>query len=309
MRQHKALRHAPQLQRTAGAIVGSLLLLLAPAAAQEPSTTVDEVEIIATDPKSEKAISGFVSTTSVKSGTGQMGRWDKEVCLSVTGLKPEYADFIAERISTEARQVGLVIGAPGCKPDLIVIATDNAEQLLALSVKANQRAFLDDQWTIQEGRGKLNELIASDSPVRWWFVAKRVLSDGSAYEQGALVQSMDWGKTGASVRADFDHVFVILDVSRIRTVRFAALADYIAMVSLAQTSPEAEFAGVPTILRLFADREAGLEPAVGMTDWDRAFLKALYEAPRNAKRITIQERDITRAMRDALASKEQPAGE
>lgn len=298
------------MRRGGWTALACLLLVAWPVAAQQAPTTVDEVSIVATDPRSEEAISEFVSTTSVKSGTGQMGRWDKEVCVSVSGLKPEYADFILERIATNAAQVGLTTGLPGCTPNLIVLATDNAEELLKASAKKNSRAFLDDEWTIREGRGKLEEFITSDRPVRWWFVVARVTRDGKPYRVGSTIE-LNNGSTyiRSPVRADFHHVFVILDVSRIRTIRFAALADYIAMVSLAQTSPDAEFAGVPTILRLFADREAGLEPAEGMTDWDRAFLKALYAAPRSAKRITIQERDITRAMREALADKEPSASE
>jgi hypothetical protein len=260
------------------------------------------VTIVGTDPTSKKAVTEFVETTSVKTGTGQMGRWDKEVCLSVSGLKSEYASFILERIAVTAGEVGLATGKPGCTPNLIVVATDNAEKLLTESVKKNQRAFLDDQWTIREGRGKLKEFIASNRPVRWWFVVARVTRDGTPYEVGGAVEIRGSSMIGSTVRADFHHVFVILDVSRIRTVRFAALADYIAMVSLAQTSPDAEFAGVPTILRLFSDREAGLTPAEGMTDWDRAFLKGLYSAPRSAKRMSIQERDISRAIQDALAA-------
>lgn len=279
-----------------------LLFAAVPTTAQEAPTTVDEVSIVAVDPKSEKAISEFVSTTSVKSGTGQMGRWDKEICVSIENLRPDAADMIRELIASNAREVGLLMGAPNCKPNIFILATDNAEMLLTAMFKKNSRAFLDDEWTIREGQGKLMEFIASDRPVRWWYVVKRVTRKGQPYRVGAAIEGR--GRIGSTVRADFSHVVVVLDVSRIGKINFPALAGYVAMVSLVQTSPDAEFAGVPTILRLFSDRDAGLLPAEGMTDWDRAFLKALYKAPRDAKRITIQERDISRAMQEALAETE-----
>lgn len=294
---------APGVGAWAGLIC--LLLAAAPTTAQEAPTTVDEVSIIAVDPKSEKAISEFVSTTSVKSGTGQMGRWDKEICVSIENLRPDAADMIRELIASNAREVGLLMGAPNCNPNIFILATDNAEMLLTATFKKNSRAFLDDEWTIREGKGKLKEFIASDRPVRWWYVVKRVTHKGKPYRVGTVIEGR--GRIGSTVRADFSHVVIVLDVSRIRQINFPALAGYVAMVSLVQTSPDAEFAGVPTILRLFSDRDAGLLPAEGMTDWDRAFLKALYKAPRDAKRITIQERDISRAMQEALAETERDA--
>ena len=51
-------------------------------------------------------------------------------------------------------------------------------------------------------------------------------------------------------------------------------ADYVAMVGLAQLKPSDSLADAPTILKLF-NGSPQAAPA-GMTDWDRAYLKALY---------------------------------
>lgn len=280
---------------------GALFLFAQPAAARQDPTTVDELTIVGQRPLTKReAISRFIEETTVKTGTGQIGRWDKEICPSVSGFPQKYNDFIRNRISALAMEVGLIVGQPGCKANLIVVATGNAEELLKDSVKTNKQAFMGDEWTIRPGMRKLKEFIASDDPVRWWFVVKRVTRDGTPYRSGDSIVGR--GRIGSAVRADFNHVFVILDVSRIRTVHFPALADYIAMVSLAQTDPTAKYPNVPTILRLFSDREAGLVPVEGVTEWDRAYLKGLYAAKRDAKRSAFQEREMRRSVEEALDS-------
>lgn len=282
--------------------LGALLLAVQPAAAQDPPPTVEELIVPGMRPESRREIvARFVSAASVETGTGQVGRWDKDICLSVDGLQPQYADAIQHRIATEAAALGLVVGKQGCKPNIVVVATDNAQTLLKYAVEKNQRAFLDDEWALRVGKGELQKFIASDQPVRWWFVVKRVTRDGQPYEVRKATEVRGSGKIRSTVRADFSHAFIVLDVTRIRTVRFSALADYIAMVSLAQTDPDAQLPNVPTILRLFRDRDEGLTPAESLTDWDRAFLKALYAARRDAKRVSIQEREMTRSMEEALA--------
>ena len=50
------------------------------------------------------------------------------------------------------------------------------------------------------------------------------------------------------------------------------------MVALAQVDAEADTAAYPTILNLFADPASA--PA-GLTDWDRSYLTALYDAELN----------------------------
>lgn len=282
--------------------VSSWLIVSTPAAAQQPPTTVDEVSITGEKRQTtEEKIETFVETTSVKTGTGQLGRWDKEICVSIENLRPDAALIIKERIETVARDVGLVAGAPECKPNIVIIATDNAQALLSASVKKNRRAFLDGSGTLRVGQDELDRFIASNQPIRWWFVVKRVMWDGQSYEEGQIVDVHGKGRIGSTVRADFNHAFIVLDVSRIGTVKFPALADYIAMVSLAQISPDAELPDVPSVLRLFEDEGANSGEIDGMTSWDRALLKALYTSPRNAKRLKIQQDDMARAMQEALA--------
>jgi hypothetical protein len=71
---------------------------------------------------------------------------------------------------------------------------------------------------------------------------------------------------------------VIVDASQLKGVTLGQLADYAALVGLAQIKPVDSLADAPTILQLFNGTNAA--PA-GMTEWDRAFLKSLYTTPQH----------------------------
>jgi hypothetical protein len=69
-------------------------------------------------------------------------------------------------------------------------------------------------------------------------------------------------------------VIVLIDAPRANGVNFGQLAAYVAMVGLAEIRVHAKIGDAPTILRLFTD--SANAPALGMSTWDAAYLKALY---------------------------------
>lgn len=64
---------------------------------------------------------------------------------------------------------------------------------------------------------------------------------------------------------------VIVDTDMTGDVNTTQLGDYIALISLAQLDPRAETQGFDTILNLFSG-----DAQQGLTEWDRAYLVALY---------------------------------
>jgi hypothetical protein len=68
------------------------------------------------------------------------------------------------------------------------------------------------------------------------------------------------------------------------------------MVGLAKLNPGEDIADAPTVLRLFGESNgAALR---GMSDWDRAFLKALYQV---SERSTLQRSSIKSRMMSDIA--------
>ncbi|MEJ0005262.1 MAG: hypothetical protein WDM77_02440 [Steroidobacteraceae bacterium] len=79
------------------------------------------------------------------------------------------------------------------------------------------------------------------------------------------------------------NVYVVVDQARLQGVSRGQIADYIAMVSLAEIKPGGSLGDADTILRLF-DAEPQAAP-VGLSIWDQAFLKSLYNDPTRERRL------------------------
>ncbi|MFO0284729.1 MAG: hypothetical protein ACK51C_00355, partial [Brevundimonas sp.] len=88
---------------------------------------------------------------------------------------------------------------------------------------------------------------------------------------------------------------LIKDVDYIQTDSLAQLADYVAMVSLAQIDPNAQTDGYASILNVFAMPDS----AEGLTEWDRAYLAGLYNSEQNLRSSVANHGDIVASIRRA----------
>lgn len=100
----------------------------------------------------------------------------------------------------------------------------------------------------------------------------------------------------ANIRYDMAWVIIVIDVTKTAQVPASSLADYIAMVALAQIDPQADFTAHDTVLNLFAPGAA----LHGMTEWDHSYLSALYDADANAANFASQKDDMERSLADGL---------
>ncbi len=275
--------------------------LLAQPAAEAPAkdaapTTVEGVVITAGPKPEREVIASFVAAISSEGATNRLGRWDRKICPGLLGVREDYARLILDRIGETAQEVGLDVGEPGCRANMLVVFTANSGAVTKAMVEGNSDVFGKYDQGVNRGRKALKAFVLSQAPVRWWHVSARKTADGQRYDVGGMVRVRDVGRLKATTRDDFDHVILVVDASRVGKVRMTALADYIAMVGLAQIDTEAETGEVQSILNLFSDRDAGRAPVDGLTTWDRAYLKGLYEARRDVRTAARQEQDMVRSM-------------
>jgi hypothetical protein len=143
------------------------------------------------------------------------------------------------------------MGDEHCSPNLHIFVTAQPRELLKGIEKQNYYAMFGP-------RGRpylLDQFIAMPRPVGVWY---------NIFPEGRSV----WFKYA------FTGVLVIVDQTRLQGVSLGQLADYIAMVGLAEIKPGARLGDTPTILRLF---DGAPQPApASLSDLDRAFLKSLY---------------------------------
>ncbi len=74
-------------------------------------------------------------------------------------------------------------------------------------------------------------------------------------------------------RDDLLYVIIIVDATQLKGTTWQQLGDYLAVVSLAQIDPNTNPADFDSILNLFSNPAA----YSGLTDWDRSYVRALYE--------------------------------
>ena len=250
----------------------------APAAVGEEPTTVQGVVVTAT-PK--ETISEFVRDISEETRGGRLARWNKTVCPATLGLQRRYAEYLNDRFGQTAREIGIKVGKPGCRPDILIIVTPDTAALLAELNKEHSDLFAVKRWsedrTSAGGSQSLEDFLQTPRPVRWWHVSEEVPADGQPWMNGKQVRVVP-SRVRSTMRDDFNHVIIVVDAQMAKGVSYQALTDYITMVALAQLNPNTPTSGVPTILNLFAERDAGRAMPDALTEWDKAYLKGLYGA-------------------------------
>lgn len=287
-----------------------LLSFSASAAAQGPAPESGR-DIVVTGARTEEAIRNFVDQLAVTARTTDtLGRWDRRICPGVAGLRAPYAQLLIDRIAQRTFDVGLDIGEPGCRANILIVVSMDPDAI-AEELYENHRDALSYQTERGEttlGRAALRAFISSDAPVRWWHVSRAhtqagepVLetNDGTSKFPYTPVIMRFGGASRfiATYRQDFSGAFVIVDARRMNEigVDFNALADYLAMVTLAQIDPNAETHDLDTILNLFD----GASSPRALTEWDVLYLRGLYAADREDG-ATQQQTDIARVMSQDL---------
>ena len=240
-------------------------------ARSSPNTSdeLQEVTVTARRAKLALRVAGFVNQIAALENEDGLPRWRTPVCPLVSGLPREEGEFVLERISEIARSAQIPLGAEHCRPNLDIVVSSRPKELLKAIEKRHY--FLS-----AEG--------ATPQAVRVWYSSAMRTADG-------LPMSACFGRpcnpNSMGSRVNFDvvyflgTVFVVADASRLQGVTRGQFADYVAMVGLAKLKVSANLGDAPTILKLF-DREPQDAPA-GMSDWDQAFLRALYATDQKSR--------------------------
>lgn len=211
-----------------------------------------------------------------------LDRWHARICPFVSGLSQHQGEFILDRVSAIARSAAAPLAAEGCQPNLFILAYPQPKELLQAMEKRNYRATFGGA-----APSAVDAFIATPRPVRVWY-AHPLVTPSLGLPASGLSLNADGGfvhntpgeiapeppSVGASEGGPFWRVYVIVDSTRLQGVTLGQLADYVGMVGLAKFKVTADLDDVPTILKLFFGSPGGA-PA-RMSEWDRAYLKALY---------------------------------
>jgi len=254
-----------------------------------------------------ETVESFIDEVAAPPPGRSLSRWDGVVCVGVVNLRPAVAQILIDRVSSIAAEVGLEPAEPGCSPNILVVASDDADGLTRTLVETRPLAFRPPYAGAAGSRRSLANFVATSRPVRWWYVSLPVDETGAVAVRipgyaAPKVRTLG-GRLNTDIRYDLRRTFVILDIDSLEGLTFRQLGDYVAMVSLAQIDPDAETGEFQSILNLFD----GAGPGAALTEWDLAYLQSLYGAELNRRSQDHQLGQVGAIMvRDRTAAQEPP---
>jgi hypothetical protein len=218
----------------------------------------------------------------VPTGRG-FARWQGRVCVGVHNLERTAAQYLVDRISALALEVGLAPGEPGCNPDVVVIFTADGRETASYIVENHAEVLRPTgEGGQHRGLAGMGAFAESDRAIRWWHLSMPVdartgmpaiRTQGQPTTSYPTVAVDGPSRIHSGIRDAMQRVLIIVDSSKLNGTTWQQLGDYLAVVSLAQIDLETDPAAFDSILNLFSNPKA----YSGLTDWDRSYVHALYE--------------------------------
>ncbi|MFZ4688210.1 MAG: hypothetical protein ACOYLS_03125 [Polymorphobacter sp.] len=258
-----------------------------------PATAPSDAPITVTAPtvsdqQIESRANAYVRGVLPVASYNQYGRWTVAVCPKVTGITDDAAAIVAERVRAVAAAAAIPLAGPRCKPNLNIVFSEDSRRTAAVITRRRPGLIVRLSGTERD------VLLKAPLPVRWWHGLEPGDGNGVALGPMSVALSSAGGTSTLPVGPSTvmtnsynsslidTHLVIgmtsataIVDVPLATGKSLDAVADYIAMVTLAPTRLPPDPPGVPSILGLFSNGDTVV------SDWDRAYLSALYRITLN----------------------------
>ena len=290
----------------------------APSVQSQPSAKPDLARITIEATRDRKAVrprvNKFVNAVLVRHWNETMLRWDVPLCPLVAGLPRQYGELVLARISQAALEAHAPLAARACKPNLYVVITNDPDQLLKKWWDRDKMMY-----DTREGIAPVYAFLNSRRPIRVWYNNNIGCGGGGTMSSGpaTALGGVGFGLPGMAPHfctggGSFDTLLmygatlsitsavVVIDDRQVKSLTFQQMADYVALVSLADVRLDPARAPPASILSVFGHSK----PPPGLTSWDRALLYALYNT-NHASKLQVQEMEWM--MADRIASPPPPS--
>ena len=285
-----------------GVALAALICAATPATAQSG----DQQIVVAGErlpiPIARARAEAFIQSTGIASGSTPTARWVDPVCPRVLGLNEAGTRAAEARIRAVAADAGVPMAPAPCDSNLVVSFTNDGAALVREIERRSPSRLAQVPLSARDA------LLNGSAPIRWWYTSEtrgrdnesnqRVASGAGQFSTGrvgagAANEGGNFG-TEAPTAVHYTNSIVstlttralvsagvVIDQNRVMGMRLRALADYAALVALAEIRSQ-DFSGQGSVLNLFDQQGA----TAGMTAQDMAFLRALYRMPldREARR-------------------------
>lgn len=287
------------------------LLTQAPVA-QAPQTQepTELSEVVVEARRLREVVQNFVGEVAAPAGNRGPARWNGPVCIGVVNLRGGVAQYIIDRTSDVARELGLEAGEPGCRPNVLIIAAADGRAVADALVDTRRSALRPGGSGMTRSLRQLEKFRTSDAAIRWWHVSAPVDSETGQLatrlpgEEAPVTNVSRASRVRTDIRDDLLKAIIVVDVEKAEGLSVAQLADYCALVALSQVDPEAEVGSYDTVLNVLTD------PATpGLTAWDMDYLKALYGVEQNSVGASARGAEIVDLMLKGARAEEAAAGQ
>ena len=276
-------------------VLAALAATAAPAQPPGESEPAAPGEIVVTGQKLEDLDRYVEELTEVRPG-GQLARWNDPVCPRALGLDFGRNSYLARRIADTARELRIPVARGSCRPNILIIVTDDADGFARLLLKRHPRLF----GAYGNGRPPASAVTAllAPRPVRWLNASRWGNGDGAPVVETNRVyfsSRLKW-----TTRDNATLSLVVVDATQVNGLSWRALSGYLAMVALGRPPADVDSpAGAATILSLFRDRDLAQRGPGDLTRRDRALLKSLY-ASHADRSASSQRREIGSRLKRSL---------
>jgi hypothetical protein len=272
----------------------------------DPDVAVSLDEVVVEGRPLREFAQSFVEEMSRPARGRGLARWPDRICAGVVNLPVAYAQPMIDRISEVALEVGLEPGEPGCRPNVLVIATEDGAGMARSLVSSARRRFNLGSIQTNAGTRARQAFQTGDRAVRWWQTSMPVDSETglrairlpgdidptTGQPAAPVINTFAASRLTTQIRDDLTHVLIIIDVDHLEGTTYPQLMDYVALVALAQIDFEGDTSGFNTIMNLFKTPSA----PDGLTSWDMSYLRGLY-ATRSER---INPASVTSAVADSV---------
>ncbi len=282
-------------------------------AAPQQSGAADALPDVVVQGRSlDEATRDFVGQVAAPPRGRGLALWRGRVCVGAVGFQRDAGQYLVDRVSTVAEDLGVEIGDPGCTPNVVIAGAEDGQAMAQELVSRERRAFDTNISGANRSDGALQDFIGSSRPIRWWHVSLPVDSEtgaaavripgqctgscSSVYDFAPSINVNAASRLNSQIRDDLQKVIIVVDVDALGDASFTQIADYVSMIALAQVDPEADTRGFNTILNLF---QADVATDEYLTDWDLAYLRGVYSADQTENNARRNARAVADSMADA----------
>jgi hypothetical protein len=219
-----------------------------------------------------------------------LGRWERwtPLCPLIAGLPDAESEYLLKKVSQIAVESGAPLASEHCKANAYFVFSSHPDALIKAWSHRDPWMFDDN---LPQGGTVIHRFLHAKTTARAWYNVVYTRHDGLP-----MAMMSETAHAWGLLAHDLWSVIVIIDAGRAQDISYGQLAAYIAMVGLSQIRLNAKLDDALSILQLFADPAKA--PRLGLSAWDKAYLKALY----NTTPSDISQRlEITRSMVQAIA--------